>query len=96
MLTPQQKAQLGIDLVQEAIVQFLNTQGNSALQTDIQQNLGLSSSTGTGGVGLVGTLLADLASQNIIQTQGQGNQTKVQLLATPSGPLGRGASTTNR
>jgi uncharacterized membrane protein len=92
MLTPQQKAQLGIGLVQEAIIQFLNTQGNTALQTDIQNNLGLSSSTSTGNVGLVGTLLADLASQNIVQTQGQGIQTRVQLLATQSGALGVGAT----
>ena len=96
MLTPQQKAQLGIGLVQEAIVQFLNTQGNTALQTDIQNNLGLNSSTSTGNVGLVGTLLADLANQKIVQTQGQGIQTKVQLLAAQSGAFGAGASTASR
>ncbi len=91
MLTPQQKAQFGIGLVQEAIVQFLNTQGNSALQTEIQENLGLGLSTGAPTAGLVGTLLAGLASQNIVRIDGQGNQANVQLLAAQTGALGRGA-----
>jgi hypothetical protein len=91
MLTPQQKAQLGIGLVQEAIVQVLTAQGNSALQTDIQQNLGFTS-TNTVNAGLVGTLLADLANQNIVRAEGQGNQTRIQLLAAQTTSLGKTAS----
>ncbi len=87
---------MGIGLVQEAIVQFLNTQGDSASQNDIQNSLGLNSSTSTGNVGLVGTLLADLESQNIVQTQGQGIQTKVKLLAAQQGTFGANATAVAR
>lgn len=96
MLTTQQKAQIGIGLAEEAIIQFLNTRGNSAQQEEIQENLGIGQTTATGNTGLVGTLLADLASQNIVRLEGHGNQTKVQLLATQSGNLGRGAANANR
>jgi hypothetical protein len=96
MLTPREKAQLGISLAQEAIVQFLNAQGNTALQTEIQDNLGFSSATQTGNSGIVGTLLTDLASRDVVQTQGQGNQTRVQLLASGSKTIGKGAASANR
>lgn len=96
MLTPREKAQLGIGLAQEAIVQFLTTQGNSALQTAIQENLGFNSTSQTGTAGIVGTLLTDLANRNIVKTQGQGNQTSVQLLASQTASIGKGASGTNR
>lgn len=95
MLTLQQKAQLGVGLAQEAIIQFLNTRGNSALQADIQETLGLGLSAGAAGAGLVGTLLAGLASQNIIRIDGQGNQANIQLLTAQTGAF-RGAATTGR
>ena len=96
MFTPREKAQFGIRLAQEAIVQFLNTQGNSALQTEIQDNLGLSSTTQTGNGGIVGALLTDLAGRNVVQTQGQGNQTRIQLLESGSKATGKGAASANR
>ena len=96
MLTPREKAQFGVGLVEEAIVQFLSTQGNSALQTEIQDNLGLSSTSGTGNAGIVGTLLTDLNSRSVLQTQGQGSQTRIQLLAGQGGVIGKGASSANR
>ena len=96
MLTPREKAQFGISLAQEAIVEFLNAQGSSALQSEIQDNLGLRSTSETGSSGIVGTLLTDLVSLNVIRAQGQGNQTKVQLLASSSGVIGKGAAGANR
>ena len=101
MLTPREKAQLGIGLAQEAIVQLLTAQGNSALQTAIQDNLGIDnlgigSNSEAGTAGIVSALLIDLADRKIITMQGQNRQTKVQLVANQSGAIGRGASSANR
>ena len=94
MLNPSQRAQLGVGLIQEAIVEFLSTNGNSASQTDIQNNLGLGGSLGEGSTGVLASILTDLSVQNIVQRQGDGKQATIRLLGTGTG-ASRGA-TANR
>lgn len=89
MLTPTQKTQLGMGLIEEAIVEALTQQGGSGSQSQLQQNLGIGSGGQDGNV--LNSVISQLVQQNVLTQSGQGNQARFQL-----GNQQRGAATTNR
>jgi hypothetical protein len=89
MLTPTQKTQLGVGLIEEAIMEALTQQGVASSQSQIQQNLGIGSGGQDGN--MLASILNQLVQQNVLTQSGQGNQAKFQI-----GNQQRGAATANR